>query len=126
MSRFMENVAIANSAFRTMLGLVVAGGLGIGGWYGYSTYNEKDLAIEKASQELAAAKGDLERKNVLLKEKERAIEALEIDVQQKQKQIERLDTALRLLKIDHRVARLTVLDQLKDPDTSQLVSLIEF
>ena len=126
MPKFMEQVAILNSAVRTMIGLVVMGVVAIGGWFGYSTYYEKDLAIEKASNELAIARVDLERKNALLEEKEKAIESLTIEVQQKQREIERLDTAMRLLKIDHRVARLSIIDQAPDAESGQLVSLVEF
>lgn len=126
MSKLMEHVAILNSAVRTVLALLVVAGLGVGGWYGYSTYNEKDLAIEKASQELADAKNELAQKNVLIQEKDRAIESLHVEVAEKEKEIQRLDTALRLLKIDHRVARLTILDQRPDAETGQLMSLVEF
>lgn len=126
MSKFMENVAIINSSVRTMLGLVLVGGLGVGGWYGYSTYNSKDLAIARVEQDLASARDELGKANTLIKEKDHAIESLQVDVQQKQQEIERLDTAMRLLKVDHRVARLTVLDQSTDADTKKVTTSLEF
>jgi uncharacterized coiled-coil protein SlyX len=124
--KFMQSVAILNSAVRTLIGLVVMGAVALGGWFGYSTYYEKDLAIEKASSELALARTDLERKNALLEEKEKTIDSLNVEVQQKQHEIERLDIAMRLLKVDHRVARLSVIDQAADSESGQLVSLVEF
>ena len=126
MAKFMENVAIINSAVRTILGVAVVGGLSAFGWYGYRTYNAKDLAMAEAEQQLVSIKGELEKKNALLQEKDQAIETLNVEVQQKQKEIERLDTAMRLLKVDHRVGRLTVLDQTTDPDSGKVMSRIEF
>jgi hypothetical protein len=126
MSRFLENVAIVNSAVRTLLAVTAVGGLGAAGWYGYATYNEKDLAIEKTAQQLADARMDIERKTALIQEKDRTIGTLEEDVARKKKEIERLETAMRLLKVDHRLARLTVLDQGPDPETGDVVSLVEF
>ena len=125
MSKFMENVAVANSAVRTFLGVVLVGGLGFGGWYSYQTYNAKDLAIAEAEQQLVSIKGELEKKNALLEEKDQAIQSLNVEVQQKQREIERLDTAMRLLKVDHRVGRLTVLDQMTD-EAGKTTSRIEF
>jgi hypothetical protein len=126
MPKFMESIAIINSSVRTILGVAIVGGLGIGGWYGYKTYNAKDLAIEEAEQQLVSMRGELEKKSVLLKEKDDTIESLNVEVQKKQKEIERLDTAMRLLKVDHRVARLTVLDQVHDPDSDKVVTRLEF
>lgn len=126
MARFVESIAVVNSAVRTLIGLVLVGGLGLGGWYGYTTYNQKDIAIERTSRDLASARAELEKKNTLIQEKERTIASLKVDVEQKQREIERLDTAMRLLKIDHRVARLTVVDQGPDPEGGGLISLVEF
>lgn len=126
MPKFMESVAIINSSVRTILGIVLVGGLGAAGWYGYTTYHAKDLAMEEAEQQLVSMKGELEKRTALLKEKDQAIESLNVEVQKKQKEIERLDTAMRLLKVDHRVARLTVLDQVQDQESDTVVTRLEF
>lgn len=126
MSKFMENVAIINSSVRTFLGMALVGALGVGGWFGYSTYNSKELAIAKAEQDLAGVRDELGKAKTVIQEKDHAIDSLKVDVQQKQQEIERLDTAMRLLKVDHRVARLTVLDQSTDPDTKKVTTRVEF
>ena len=135
----VETVSVLNSAVRTVLGLVIVGGLGYGGWYGYSVYNEKDEATHRATKQLAEAKSaltraendliekerSLARKNIELQAKAVEINTLNVKVDEQQQVIARLDTSLRLLKVDHRVARLTVLDQSTD-DRGEIVSLVEF
>ncbi|MEX0585280.1 MAG: hypothetical protein WD176_01460, partial [Pirellulales bacterium] len=44
----------------------------------------------------------------------------------KKKEIERLDTAVRLLKVDHRLAQLTVLDQRKAADDGRMLTKFSF
>ena len=55
-----------------------------------------------------------------------AISDLNDDVRQKQQQIERLNTAIALLKVDHRLAMITVLDQITDPETGVARTSIAF
>jgi hypothetical protein len=125
MSKLMESVALLNSAARTMLALFIVAAVSYGGWYGYKTYNSKELAMVRVEEDLASAREELNKANTLLKEKDQAIESLKVDVELKQKEIERLDTAMRLLKVDHRVARLTVLDQAQDDD-GKVITRLEF
>lgn len=126
MSKLIETVSILNSAIRTLIALVLVGGIAYGGWYGYRTYHARERAAEDAARELALVKSDLEKKNTVIQQKEKEIATLHVEVANKQKEIERLDTAMRLLKVDHRVARLTVLDQGPDSESGQLVTLIQF
>lgn len=138
-SGVMETVSVLNSAVRTLLGLVLVGGLGYGGWYGYSVYNEKDEATHRATKQLAEAKSALTRaendiaekerslaqKTVELREKAVEISALNVKVDEQEQEISRLDTSLRLLKVDHRVARLTVLNQTTNAD-GEITTLVQF
>jgi hypothetical protein len=138
-SGVVETVNVLNSAVRTVLGLVLVGGLGYGGWYGYSIFTEKDEATNRATKELAEAKSALTRaendilekeqtlvrKNVELQEQAVEINTLHVKVDEQKQEITKLDTSLRLLKVDQRVARLTVMDQSTNAD-GELFSLIEF
>jgi hypothetical protein len=138
-SGVVETVNVLNSAVRTVLGLMLVGGIGYGGWYGYSVYNEKDEATNRATKQLAEAKSaltraeneivekerTLARKNVELQAKAIEINSLNVKVDEQKQEISKLDTSLRLLKVDQRVARLTVLDQSTNAD-GELFSLIEF
>ena len=133
MAGFVESVSVINSALRTLLAMTVVGGLGAGGWYGYTVFNAGEIEARKRAEELAQARDELERaqleldeKQVLLEQKDVAIGKLETTVIEQEEQIAHLDTALRLLKIDHRVARIRVLDQQTGFESGELVSVVEF
>jgi len=118
--------AKVNAVLRTLIALVLVGAVSTASWVGYRKYT-------KGERELTAARNELSRKTELLQKKEQQIAGLNKDIEKKDEeiavqkiQIERLDTALRLMKVDHRVARLNVLDQSVDPSTKQLVTKIEF
>ena len=108
MPGFMENPSTLSSFFRTILAVGVLGGLGSGGWFAYSKYYSKEQEAQENAQKLADATKQLEAKQAdlitaskTIKEKEEKIIALNKD-------IEKLQTRLALLKVDHRLARLTV------------------
>jgi hypothetical protein len=61
-----------------------------------------------------------------LAEREAEIGRLNEDLAVKQKEIERLETANRLLKVDHRVARIDVLDQQGSAAAKTLVTTFTF
>ena len=51
----IEKVSIITGALRTLLATAIVGGLGIGGWYGYTTYNATEIEARQAAQALAQA-----------------------------------------------------------------------
>lgn len=122
----MEKVSIITSAIRTLLATVIVGGLGVGGWYGYNTYNATELEAQRSAQALAQAHVELEAKEAVIRVKEQEIGALNVEVAEKQKEIERLDTAMRLLKVDHRMALVSVVDQSRDEATDTTLTQIDF
>lgn len=139
MSTTIETVSVLNSAVRTVLGLVIVGGMGYGGWYGYSVYNEKDVETSRVTKELAEANSALTRaqneiveknhtlsqKNVEIQQKTVQISTLNVKVDEQAQEIARLDTSMRLLKVDERVATLKVLDQSTNA-ANEVYSLVEF
>jgi hypothetical protein len=134
-SNVVETVTALNSAVRTLLGLAIVGGLAYAGWYGFSVYNEKGEATKQlaeaksaltlAQHEITEKERSLAQKNVEIHEKTAQISDLNDKVEQQQLTILRLDTSLRFLKVDRRVARLKVLDQSLNED-DELISLVEF
>lgn len=119
MAGMIESISTLNSFVRTILALVVIGGASVGGWFGYNTYFAAKIEAEKKEQELVAV-----RKEMAVKDEQ--IVKLGQDVELLTLKVEKLDTALRLLKVDHRLARLTVLEQGKDADSGEVYSRIEF
>jgi len=141
--RYDRKLQTINSLIRTVLALVVFGGAGAAGWYGYTTYNaaeiegrRKDAALEEKQQELAVSQEQIERQRQELAAKENELATKEAkiteqrteianlneDVARKQAEIQRLDTALRLHKMERRLARIRVLDAGTDPASGKKFS----
>jgi hypothetical protein len=128
----MENLATVNSFIRTVLATIVLGALGVAGWFGYSTYNAKEIEarrsskelaaanekLQQASQDLAAARNEVSQKTEQLNQAQAKIVKLNED-------IENLNVRLTLLKVDHRLARLTAVDQGTD-DNGEMYTVVEF
>jgi hypothetical protein len=90
MSNTVSSVA---TILRSLVSLVLLAVVGTGGWVAYGIYDARtqiERQLKEATAELAAKTAEVTR---LTKENER------------------LDLALRLLKIDHRVAEIVVVDQ---------------
>lgn len=90
----MENVQTVNSAVRTMLMLGVCGVVGAGGWLGYKEYVLPGIEGQKFKEENVALRA--EREKLALEIKEKTIEN------------DKLKVSMDLLKIDRRIAQLTV------------------
>ena len=118
------------SGFQNTLALlrtVVLGGLVlVAGWWtlflrGKLVDNEaeiqkRDAEIELLAERVSERDGQIEELDQTLQEREAFIVDLEEDIVEKEAQIKALDVALNLLKIDHRLARIEVLDQGPAPD----------
>jgi hypothetical protein len=108
----LKTLDSASNFIRAVVSLVVTGIVGAAGWLGYETYYAKDLVLKEKDAQLAASQAQ--------------IDAMNKDLEVKQREIERLDTAMWLLKVDHRIAQLEVLDQKKDPASGRLVTRFSF
>ncbi len=154
MANTMEKLQTLNSLIRTLLALVVVGGVGSVSWYGYQTYHAADQQLVDAQRELekkdaalvasqeqletsrrtvqdqlkqlAAKDGAIAEQRETIADQVTEIENLNEDIRQKQAEILRLDTALRLHKMERRLARVSVLDVGKDPESGKTFSTIEF
>ncbi|MFZ5829367.1 MAG: hypothetical protein ACOY3P_04735 [Planctomycetota bacterium] len=122
-----------NSFLGSLVALLVLGLLGAGGWYAWDRYQRGTDTLRAKQEEitrLAGVIGEREKQLAVAKteiEKQAAsIVQLEADVKAKQEEIDRLDTAVRLLKIDHRVARLTVLRQSGSAADKNLTTTFSF
>ena len=101
--------------------LAVVGILGIGGWwtmFARSRTLEHEQELETRDQRIAELAVNLEQRELRIGEldrevlqKEQRIEELDEDLELAEEEIQELSLSLKLLKLDHRVARLEVLDQ---------------
>ncbi len=90
----MENVQTVNSAVRTVLMVCVASCIGFGGWMGYSEYIVPGLEGKQAKEDLIALQAKYEEQ--------------ELDLREASLENEKLHVSMSLLKIDRRVAQVTV------------------
>jgi len=133
MGRMTEGISAVNSFLRTLLAIVVVGGVGIGGWYGYTTFNARELdaqqkakRLDEAEQNLTAARARLEQAETDLVKQAAELKAKDAEIARLNESVRKLELAIRYLKIDHRVARFTAVEQTKDDATGEVSSLIEF
>lgn len=105
MGRVSEGFRTFNTTVRTVLAAGIAGVLGYFGYYGYNEYNKHERALATATAQVAQLNSELKVKT---------------------EQLEKLETSLRLLKTDQRLARLDVLDIQKDDQDKVLKSSLQF
>jgi len=117
-----DGVATVNSLIRTVLALVVVGGISAAGYVGWTTYNASELQ----EKELENARNQLKEREAKIARMDGQINTLNQVVKEKDERIEHLDTALRLLKVDKRVARLTILDQGQDEESKRKFAIVQF
>ncbi len=129
----VESISTVNSLIRTLLAVVAAGAVGVASWFGYTTYTSGDQQLKDKERQLVEARNELELKDQVLKQqqdqlvvKDREILDLNEDIKEKEVRIQKLDTSLRLLKVNHRLAWLTVVDQGTDPETNEPYSEVQF
>ncbi len=95
----------------------------VGGWL-YINFNpqiqlqQKEHELQQARASLATAERQLTNQNAMIK-------SLGEDLEASQKRVVQLDTSLRLLKVTHRVAEITVLSQ-QQLENGQLVTEFQF
>jgi len=125
----MENLSTINSFIRTVLATVVLGAVGVASWFGYNTYNKSEIAVENlrvANEQLEATKKNLDAATAEIALKDGTIKEQVVKIDVLNKDVERLETTLALIKVDYRLARLSVIDQGTDQGTGQAFSLVEF
>ncbi len=126
MGKVVETVQTINSAVRTFIAVVILGGAGIGGYSFYSKYSERDRELRETNKALTSAKLELDSAKTELASKIQQVNDLEIDVAEKQERINRLETALQLLKVDQRLARLEIIHQDKNEESGEITTTVRF
>lgn len=109
MTDFMTNVKTINSAVRTVVLLGIAGVVGFGGWYGYDGYIKPGFEAKQAKADLETMKAEFSKQAEQLKETERLNE--------------RLETSLKLLKVDRRIANVKVLEKRTDEEGQAILEV---
>lgn len=107
---FFQKLAVLNQLFRSLLLLLFTGLLGWAGFYGYYQY-------VKPAQELESVRAEFARVQEQLAQSQQTVEQQALELRQLTEENDRLTTSLRLVKVDRRLAYLTVTDTGPDPET---------
>lgn len=125
-----DTISNVNSMLRTVLMFVLVASAGFGGYWAYDLYNEP-------KKQLADKQAELDKIIAALDARKQEIAGLATQLDEKAREVDRLKVSLHFLKVRHRVARLTVLDQREIPQSEstteagdatpmKLISRIEF
>lgn len=102
MTDIISNVKTINSAVRTVMVLGACSVVGYGGYFGYNNYVKPSQDAKQAIADLADLQVEFEKQQTALIESE----ALN----------DRLETSMKLLKVDRRIANVVVLEKGEDAD----------
>src|SRR3954465_7898083 len=115
MGRVNDTISNVNSAMRNLLLTVLIGGAGFGGYKAYELYNEPQQKLADKEAELEKSSENLKRANEDLAARQKLVEDLNVQLKDKSAELDRVQVAMNLLKVRHRLARLKVLDQHEVP-----------
>jgi len=136
----LKVLAAVNNLFGTLLALVILAVLGGGGWLAFRTYFAEKWAAQEAQEKLVQREAEigqlkndlqtnrhkLDRVTADLSAAQEETRRLNEELVKKAAQIKRLETAMRLLKVDHRIAHVAVLRQQGSPKTGDLTTQFSF
>jgi hypothetical protein len=108
----MDNVRTLNSVMRTMILLVILAAIGYGGYQAYRRIIVPGLGADTTKAEL--------------EDSLRRIADLEKSLEAKTQEISKLQAALKLLKVDRRLAQVKILDKGIDPADGRPYLNVEF
>ncbi|MEZ6088472.1 MAG: hypothetical protein R3C05_10690 [Pirellulaceae bacterium] len=112
MGRISDTLNTINTSIRTFLMVCLAGILGSAGYVTYEAFDAERRKAAETEAALASTKVELDQANT--------------EIERQSKEITRMETAMHLLKVDHRLAILEVLSQQEKPDSDQIVTTVRF
>jgi hypothetical protein len=120
---FFGAITAMTGLIRAIVSAALVGMIGIAGWFGYGIYHN---SIAGYLQAIQAKDAELAKKDTENKKLRANNEVQKKEIVEQQKKIQRLDTAIRLLKVDHRVAHIRVLEKGLTEDKKDLVTKFAF
>jgi hypothetical protein len=115
MGRVNDTISNVNSAMRNLLLLLLVGGAGYGGYKAYDLYNEPQKQLKEKQAALDDLQSKFKQANDDLATRQKEIADLSVQLKEKIAEVDRLQLARKLVSVQHRLARLTVLEQREVP-----------
>ncbi len=125
MPDLMNNVKTINSAVRTVMVVGACSVVGYGGWFGYNNYVKPSTQAKQAISDLADLRVQFEETETALKASKAELAETNVALDKSEELNERLETSMRLLKVDRRMANVTVLVKGKDKEGNPFLE-VEF
>lgn len=123
MSEVMSHVKTINSAVRTIMVAGLVGILGYGGYIGWDNYIRPSQEAKEAKAKLETLEAEFAQQKLLLEQSNHNLAATKSQLLDTERDLEianelneRLETSMKLLKVDRRIANLTVTEKGKDED----------
>lgn len=110
MPNVISNIKTINSAVRTVLVIGACGVVGYGGWFGYDNYVKPSVEAKRAVADLEQLKATFQEQALALEKSQVDLAKTNADLQVSEELNDRLETSMKLLKVDRRIANVTVLD----------------
>jgi hypothetical protein len=104
-----------NYFFRTLVYAAVVAMLGYGGWQVQKVVQRHEQELAERDQRIQGLVSDVAQRDQRIGEQQRRIEEQQRQIEELAARVRELELALKLLKVDHRLARLTVKAQREAP-----------
>lgn len=114
MTNFINNIKTLNSVVRTVLVVGACGAVGYGGWFGYDNYVKPSVEAKQAIADLEQLKATFQEQSEALEKSQLDLAKSAADLQISEELNDRLETSMKLLKVDRRIANITVLEKGRD------------
>ena len=114
-----------NTLLQSLVSLAFLTLAGAGAWFGYQFLDEK-TAHQQAQAKLAEKEVELQKLAFDVHRKAAQITTLQHDLEVKTKENQRLAEAVKLLKVDHRIGRITVRSQHGSAAAGDLTTTFDF
>lgn len=122
----LKSLDVIGRFLRSVVAFVVVAFAGVAGWFGYDKYYGTQDRLEQSERDLKASRTAVDELGKQVTTQKQEIGDLNLRVEKKQQEIDRLNTAVRLLTIDQRVARLEVVKQTGSAVKGDLVTQFSF
>lgn len=106
-----DTISNFNSVLRNVLLMILIAGAGVGGYKAYDLYNAPRQQLANKQAELDKTASNLKQANEDLADQQKKVSELTAGLAEKTAQLDRVEVAMKLLKVRHRLARVKVLDQ---------------
>ncbi len=125
MSDLTTKVKTINSAVRTGIAVTILGAVGYGGWFGYTEYVQPGIQAKAAQEELTKLQVQFDEQKTVLTKLKTDFNEQSVVLAETKRQKDKLQTSLKLMKVDERKANIKVMEKGED-ENGEPYMLVKF